>query len=68
MPAQGVTNQFDHVVAERGEVGDGFLFDLAIFAVRATEQMGAIGLAFVAARRGDHVRLDRFALHGHIMP
>ena len=52
---QGAANQIDQRVAQMGQVAQGFVLDLAILAVSATQQMGAIDLVFVPTGGGDYV-------------
>jgi hypothetical protein len=35
-------DQFNAIIGQMGEIGDGFFFDFAVFAIRVHEQMGGV--------------------------
>ena len=50
---QGGANDLDQVVGQMRKIAEGLVLDGAIFAVTAAQQMGAVDLAFVLARRSN---------------
>ena len=60
---EGSADEIDDVVWEVGDVAESFVADLAILAEGSAEEMGAVGLVFVAAAGGGYV--DRAVSGGH---
>lgn len=55
LPLQCAANHVDQRLGQMGEIAQGLVLDLAVLAIAAPEQMGAIDLVFVLAGRGDDV-------------
>ena len=56
LPLQRAANQIDYGVWQVREISQRLVLDLAVFAVAAAQQMGAIDLAVVLAIGCDYVR------------
>jgi hypothetical protein len=52
---EGAADDVDEGFGQVGEVAQGLVLDLAVFAVAATQEVGAVDLALVGALRGDDV-------------
>jgi len=52
---QRAPNDLDEFIGQVREVAQGFVLDLAVLAVAAAQQVGAIDLVLVGARRSDDV-------------
>ena len=52
---EGSADELDDGVGEMGDVAEGFMFDSAVLAEGATEEMGAVDLVFVTASGGGYV-------------
>ena len=55
LAAKGSADQVDDGVGQMGEIADRFVANLAALAITASQQVGLVELALVAARCGDDV-------------
>jgi hypothetical protein len=56
-------DDFDEVVGEVGDVSDGLMFDFAVLAEGASQEVGVVDLALVAACGGGYVQCSRSLWH-----
>ena len=68
LAAQGASDQLDDGVGEMGEVAEGLVLDLAVFAVGTSEQVGAVDAPLVAALRSDDMDRPSTSRHTSTLP
>ena len=55
LAAECEAHQFHYRIGQVGEIADGFIFDLAVFAVGASQQVGGVDAVFIPALGSDDV-------------